>query len=163
MVCMFSSCWMALACSISPANRKRGKQVLTNKRRRLIGPTFAPDLNGRNSVEPAVNGIAAIFSISSSLPLFFSKWTRIYLACCACRVILKWVRRAPIGEQGWVQGCKCAAFLLSRWTIEWVEIALVSCCWHSVVHIARTMFVSIPWAWVWSLYRAREIYRKWGK
>lgn len=53
---------MALACFISPANRKRGKQVPTNRRPQLIGPTFAPDLNGRNSVEPAVNGIAAILS-----------------------------------------------------------------------------------------------------
>ena len=78
-VCMFSSCGVAPACPISPANRKRGKQVLTNRRGRLIGPTFAPDLNGRSSVEPAVNGIAAIFSTSSSrLPLFFSRWTRIF-------------------------------------------------------------------------------------
>ena len=68
-VCFHPVEWL-VACCISPAaNRKRGKEALTNGRRRLIGPTFAPDLNGRNSVEPAVNSIAASFSLSR-LPLF---------------------------------------------------------------------------------------------
>ena len=75
--------------------------MLTNKRRRLIGPTFAPDLNGRNSVEPAVNGIAAIFSnLLPPCPVLFKIDEKIFFVL-RFQVYLKMGEKSTyIGEQG---------------------------------------------------------------